>query len=77
MPKYLVQSTIYLSRFKLTGTGTSSSDRCSATCVTSDDGVKTCSFTAALNQYASYMGYWIFAECGATVMPVLETEGNE
>jgi uncharacterized protein (DUF305 family) len=62
-------------RRKLTDTGTSADDLCQATCTTVSS-VETCSFTAKINPYASYMGYWQFDECGDTVMPYLEIKQN-
>ena len=62
-------------RRKLTDTGTSADDLCQATCTTVSS-VETCSFTAKIDPYLSYMGYWKFDECGDTVMPYLEIKQN-
>lgn len=59
-----------------TDTGTSSTDLCYGDCTTTDDGIKTCKFTASIDIFASFMGYWTFAECGDTVQPMLAMEQN-
>ena len=60
---------------RVADTGTSADDLCQATCTTVSS-VETCSFTAKIDPYLSYMGYWKFDECGDTVMPYLEIKQN-